>query len=418
MRVWKAILIVFAACVVAAVVVGTIAIIEPKIESEKQQASIQPFYDLPSPLPPGKPGEVIRSEPITGFELKGATVSRILYYSTAPDGKQQVSSGMVFTPTKKSTAPRPVVAYAHGTSGLGDACTPSRNPDILSTMPFIQEMMNLGWVVAATDYVGLGVVGNPYYLIGQSEAADVVNSVRAARSLPGSNAGSRYAVMGHSQGGHSAVWTGELSEKIAPELDLLGVTVTEPALQLKPLLSEQWDSTIAWALGPDVLVSWPNVYPDLNPNDVLTEHGQGVYRELAYECLLDAGLSGAIQSKLGYQLFSKNPLEAPGWTKALEEQTPKPLPASMPFMLTQAIPDGVVLANTNALTYKTWCEAGSTLQMNWLGQLATGSLAPETTHEDALMAGWPLETTWIQERFDGRPPPSNCGLVPPVKAAS
>ena len=55
------------------------------------------------------------------------------------------------------------------------------------------------------------------------------------------------------------------------------------------------------------------------------------------------------------------------------------------------------------------------LQTNWLGQLATGSLASAQTHQNTLLAAWPMETDWIQARFCGKPAVSNCGFTPPVK---
>ena len=403
-----------AAFVVAGIVMVGVSVAQSRIEANQEQAAIQPFYDLPNPLPPGEPGQVIRTEPMTNFPLNGGEALRVLYYSQAPDGQSQVTSGLVFIPTAPAKGKRPVVAYAHGTTGFGDPCPPSRTSNPQASLPFVQAMINLGWVVSVTDYVGLGVDGNPYYLIGRSEANDVINSVRAAQNIPGSDAGNTYAVMGHSQGGHSAVWTAELSKQIAPELTVVGVTVTAPALQLAPLLEQQWDTTIGWAIGPNVMVSWPLVYPAAKPSDVLTEHGQEVYQKLAYECLESAGVSGMIQSDLGYQMFSKNPMSSPPWAAALKEQTPPPPPPTLPVMITQAIGDGVVLANTNALTNRKWCAAGSNLQSNWLGQLATGSLGPLATHEDTLLAAWPLETQWIQERFDGWKPTPNCGLQLPV----
>ena len=51
----------------------------------------------------------------------------------------------------------------------------------------------------------------------------MLDSVRAARDLPDSGASDRFAVWGHSQGGHAALYTGELAERYAPDLKLVGV---------------------------------------------------------------------------------------------------------------------------------------------------------------------------------------------------
>ena len=414
MRVFKVFLIIIAAVVVSGIVIVTTSVLQGKVETNQTQEALDPFYTPPNPLV-GNPGEIIRTEPIADYPITGATANRILYISKDPAGNLRASGGMVFVPTAPSVGERKVVAYAHGTSGLGDACAPSRSEQTPANQPFIQTLMDLGYVYAATDYVGLGTPGDPYYMVGQSEATDVVNSVRAARNFPGSKAGSTYAVMGHSQGGHSAIWTGELSKQLAPELNLVGVTVSAPATQLEPLLNQQWNTTIGWAIGPEVAISWPLVYPDLAPIDIVTPEGAKLYPELAYKCLTDAGIDGAIQQALGNTMFSQNPATVPAWQNAMREQTPKPLPSAMPVLMNQAIGDGIVLANTNSLTQQKWCAAGSNLQTNWLGQLATGSLASAATHQNTLLAAWPMETDWIQARFDGKPAVSNCGFTPPVK---
>ncbi len=417
MRVFKVFLIIFAAIAVSFVVVVSASVISNKAETKQEQAALDPFYTPPDPVV-GKPGDIIRSEPMAGFDIKNGTGYRVLYVSKDPTGALRASGGMVFVPSTPVTGDRKVVAYAHGTTGLGDECAPSRSPLTPAAQPFIQTLMDLGYVYTATDYVGLGTPGEPFYLIGSSEAEDVVNSVRAAQNFPGSQAGKTYAVMGQSQGGHSAIWTGALSKKIAPELDLVGVAASAPATQLGPLLNQQWNTTIGWAIGPEVALSWPLVYPELKPVDILTPAGADIYVDLAYKCLDAAGIKGSIENALGNNLFSENPSNVPAWARAMQDQTPPPLPSSMPVMITQAMGDGVVLANTNALTQQKWCAAGSNVHFNWLGQLATGSLAPLATHQNTLLSAWPLETDWIQARFAGEPTTSNCGFTPPIKPYS
>lgn len=78
-------------------------------------------------------------------------------------------------------------------------------------------------VVVAADYPGLGTPGMHPYLIGESEGRAVLDSVRAARDLPDAGASNRFAVWGHSQGGHASLYTGELAASYAPDLRLVGV---------------------------------------------------------------------------------------------------------------------------------------------------------------------------------------------------
>src|SRR5437763_209079 len=70
----------------------------------------------------------------------------------------------------------PVLAYAHGSTGLADRCAPSREvrplhgvsvPDAAGfPVPALWEQ---GFVVATTDYEGLGTPGRHPYVVGESE---------------------------------------------------------------------------------------------------------------------------------------------------------------------------------------------------------------------------------------------------------
>ena len=60
----------------------------------------------------------------------------------------------------------------------------------------------------------------------------------APRDFPNSGASNRFAVWGHSQGGHAALFTGELAARYAPELKLVGVAAAAPATNLIELFDD------------------------------------------------------------------------------------------------------------------------------------------------------------------------------------
>src|SRR5438132_7343875 len=82
-------------------------------QAVQYQKSLDPFYTPPSPLPAGKPGDIIRSEPMNNASVPGGTAYRILYLTQLPDGSAAVSSGMIFVPTAPAPAggQRKVVAW-------------------------------------------------------------------------------------------------------------------------------------------------------------------------------------------------------------------------------------------------------------------------------------------------------------------
>ena len=405
MKAWKVVGIVVLAVITAGVMTLAAAVLSSREETAQAQDALQPFYTPPDPLPT-EPGTVVRMQPLS-VSIPGASAYRILYVSERPDGTPAASGGMLFIPDAPAPAEgRPVVAWAHGTLGMGDACVPSRSANPLADMDnWLDQMMALGWVVVSTDYVGLGTPGPNLYLVAQSEVRDIVNAVRAARNVPQAEAGTRYVTWGHSQGGHSSIWTGHLGEEYAPELDLLGVAAAAPALDLSQIVGAQWDDVVGWVIGPDVIESWPAYYPGLPVDSILTPTGQDASARLASECIKESGLEGLVREKLGQQFFAVDPLTVPAWADAAAAQTPAPLPADTPAFMAQGTADEVVLPWPNAMVQQAWCEAGSTLEVLWMGGV---------THQAAATTSGPSAVVWIADRFAGRPAGRSCDVPPPV----
>ncbi|MEZ5135746.1 MAG: hypothetical protein R2699_12000 [Acidimicrobiales bacterium] len=87
--------------------------------------TVDEFYVVPDPLPPGAPGEPHPGEPMAD-DGQVATV-RIMYHSIDAAGRDRAVTGVATYPT--SPAPpdgRPVVSLAPGTSGLASPCATSR----------------------------------------------------------------------------------------------------------------------------------------------------------------------------------------------------------------------------------------------------------------------------------------------------
>ena len=163
------------------------------------------FYD-PPPLGERTPGTLLRSEPFEGYQLPpGARAVRILYVSRALDGTLDAVSGVVLIPS--GSPPHggwPVIAWAHGTSGVARMCAPSLMKDVEYGSEGLMPMVAAGFAVIATDYAGLGTPSPHQYDNKIPQANDVVYSVPAARAAVPS-LGRRWVAIGHSQGG-VAVW--------------------------------------------------------------------------------------------------------------------------------------------------------------------------------------------------------------------
>lgn len=196
------------------------------------------FYTPPSPLPGEVHGDLIRARRLTGpAALPGAArTDLVLYRSTGVTGKPVAVSGTVSIP--KGRAPKggwPVITWAHGTTGIADACAPSRYAGNDGTVgpvkyayPLLTRWLKAGWAVVRTDYEGLGTPGPHPYLVGSSEGRSTLDIVRAAHQEDSRISEHEVIISGHSQGGHAALWADSLSRSYAPELTVKGTVAFAP----------------------------------------------------------------------------------------------------------------------------------------------------------------------------------------------
>src|ERR1700685_2369681 len=162
------------------------------------------FYRAPPSAVAGAPGTLVRQEVIDGAPL-GATAYRVLYRSTGLDDKPILVSGVVIVPPgDPPPGGRPIVAWAHPTSGIVPRCAPSLAIFLFQQIQGLRSFVRDGYVVAATDYPGLGTLGPHPCLVAVSGARAVLDSVRVAGQLPGTGDGKKFVVWGHSQGGQGA----------------------------------------------------------------------------------------------------------------------------------------------------------------------------------------------------------------------
>lgn len=378
---------------------------QQRAEDQRQDA-LQPFYNPPDSIP-SAPGSIIRKEPL-GANPEGGTGYRILYTSTDFNGQPAAVSGMIWVSNKPAPpGGRPVIAWAHGTVGQADKCAPSRGRNVLAdTDDWLNVAMDRGYVVAATDYLGLGTPGPKSYLIGDQEAKDVVNSVRALHALPELQAGKEWIVWGHSQGGHSALWTGALAKELMPEYPLIATGAAAPAQELLVIMQQQWQNMYGWVIGPEALISFKNRYPDRDFDSIVSDQGKNKLQQLEENCTMDAALQGVVQQKLDHPFFDASPVDSPAWAQTALENTPPVLPKQMPLFMSEGTNDTVVLSGSNALMQEEWCKAGSSMSVEWLGGVG---------HLQVAIASGPAFMEWAVDRFAGKPQAVNCSYPPASK---
>jgi len=364
-----------------------------------------PFYQASAGEIAGPPGTLIRSEPMA-FAPAGAQACRVLYRSTGMPGEPIAVSGVIVVPPgPPPQGGRPIVAWAHPTTGVVPHCAPSLAIFVFQQMAGLRQLIEQGALVAATDYPGLGTPGPHPYLVGDSEARAVIDSVRAARSLPGVGGSNSFAVWGHSQGGQASLYTGLIARNYAPELNLVGVAAAAPATSLVTLMGDDFKTSGGKNLTAMTLWSWMRVYDAPIEKVVLPEAMPTVDR-LADECI--ESIFDILARRRTEKPLEQHFLSVPNialvepWHSLAARNTPRPLPSRIPLFLAQGTADELVRPEVMRAYMQRQCKAGSTVTMMWVPGVGHGFVARDSA--DAAVA-------WMMDRFAGAPAPSDCGKV-------
>lgn len=377
---------------------ATLAAIEARAESQAFEA----FYSPSTNDLPGAPGTLIRSQPLTSAP-DDADAHLVLYRSVGLEGEPIAVSALIIVPrTPAPVGGRPVIAWAHPTSGVVPKCAPSLMRDPYASIQGLKAMIDGGYVVVATDYPGLGTGGIHPYLIGKSEARAVIDSVRAARALPQAQAGTRYAVWGHSQGGQAALFTGIIADEYAPELQLIGVAAAAPATDLATLLRDDFATAGGKNLTAMTLWSWSQLF-DAPMSAVLSPEALPTVDALVDKCI--ETLVQVLERKYMEKPLEKNFLTVTDvtlvepWQGYMKGNTPGVMPRQMPMFLSQGTGDTTVRPAVTAAYMQSLCRAGSPVRMVILPKVIHAFIARDTA-DDAF--------AWMDARFDGLTPPNDC----------
>lgn len=181
----------------------------------------------------GAAGEVIATAP-TAFDSHLVGLAEIMRYRmVGVDGVMQETQAVVLTPAGE--APEggwPLLVWGHGTTGVADACAPSRTDNLFGYLPLVNGFLSAGFALVAPDYEGMGNAGSdhPYLHLESSTQAMTLAAKAAVATYP--QLSNRFAAVGHSQGAHAAIGLAKQADQTAP-LDFVGAVAIAPASQLE-----------------------------------------------------------------------------------------------------------------------------------------------------------------------------------------
>lgn len=385
------------------VVVPVVAFVGLRWASEPDDPS--DFYDPPEAIT-GDPGTVLRTEAIDS-PSSAMDLHRVLYASEDEAGTPIAVSAVVAVPT--GAAPDggwPVVAWAHGTTGIVPGCAPSLLADGgTGRWPGLATLVEGGAVVVGTDYPGLGTPGIHPYLIGESEGRAVLDSVRAAHDLLGDDVRSETVVYGHSQGGHATLFAAALAPTYAPELDLLGAAPMAPPTDLGKLMDLDIDEPAGSVLTSMAVTAWSDLYPEADLATITEASARPAIAEIAADCIPDTTVqeladAPAIVSLHERGFFSTDPRQAPGWKELLASSSPSTTEAvAAPLLVTQGLADTIVRPEITEDWVRAQCALGA--------QIETTEY-PGVSHFQVRTVAEPEVVGWILQRIAGEAPADGC----------
>lgn len=357
-----------------------------------------------APIPAAsKPGTLLKYDRIALPSNYRAKAWRILYVTRDYRMAPILSTGIVVLPDKAPKIPmdRKTVAWAHPTTGIARKCAPSLRAAPIKTVAGINELVAAGVTVAASDYPGLGTEGPMGYLVGPGQAYAVIDSVRAARQIPGVGGGTDYALYGYSQGGHAALFAADLSKAYAPELALRAVAAIAPPTDLGTLMKANLNTVPGRILTAFTLVSWSLKY-GAPLAALINARASNIVFEVGRSCVDDLGgkLDAlAAQKELEGRFLAQDPGQTLPWSDIIARNSKLFLRTRIPALIVQGDSDELVRPAVTRAFVQRSCREGVPLQYMVLRGKG---------HGGAMDAGAKPAVNWLAARLTGVPAKGNC----------
>ncbi len=345
--------------------------------------------------------------------------------------------GRVYWPQNMTGKELPVLAFAPGTTGIGDDCAASlENPAKRDWANYDSKMAayaSQGYIVVITDYEGMRDPSRiHHYMVGELEGRAVLDSVRALRNLDTTknNVNDKAIfVGGYSQGGHAAYWANQIAPNYSPDVTLAGAIGFGPVTDVSQTLTDAItaNANINW-FGPFVLVSYQDWYKHNYPIDkiLMPQWSQNLRTDVLRECIdtadrfwpnnigtnrsalvytpefIAAAKTGNIANNPNYRQFAAD--MAKNITGSIQRVTP--------VLLNQGLHDNVILPVQSQAAFKRFCSTGNKVTYRRYDKSPYAIQAYNPTglvdHYQTMNASFKDTLAWMNSIITGQAPPNNC----------
>jgi len=371
--------------------------------------NLSPFYRWSETLPESA-GVMLRKEPmLVQPEITGAALAeRILYTSSDLRWRAGIVpvSGTLYLPKGEPPAGGwPLIAWAHGTLGVSDACAPSWTGHKPRDATYIQRWLENGFAVVATDYQGLGGPGPHPYLIWEAEGRSVLDGVRAVLSDYKDRLASKVFVTGQSQGSGAAMGATVIAESYAPDVPLVatvatGLVSTFPDGPYKPPQTTAIGSPIYTSL---MLLggSLPDGAP--SADDLVSDKGKPILKAAREGCTTEMRIVARQDGITVDNVYVEPIANVLARLTAITDM--KAVRLKVPLLLGTGLADSTLVPARQYAEVVALCAAGN--DVVW-------KTYPGATHNGGLNAAFPDALAFVRGRLAGQKPQANCaGIAEP-----
>lgn len=392
----------------------------------------------------GKLGQIVQQEKIT-TTIKGAQAWKIAYVSSDVGERKTLSTALIVVPT--GVAPlggRPIMAWAHGTTGTAQNCGPSQvlepavplNEYFLMGgnswtdygLPSVEEFIQEGYVVVATDYQGLGSGGIHQYAVAATQSRDLINSVRAASSMKEAQAGKKAIAYGWSVGGGAVLAAASLPQYIAQTgtaadgiefLGFIGLAPYDMAVDLPKgavdqALADKVMGELKKGFSSDILsfahfsmalYGTQAAFPDLKLSDLLTHEGvTAIQKVFANKCVHAAADTLVFTYGKDFtRLLKPEPANSLPWVQAFIKSSVAPVNPVAPVVIYWGTKDTTQPPIQGKRYQMQMCLSGA--------NVTRVQLPGEQSHYTTPGTAAPFYQVWIKDRLAGKPALNNCQLA-------
>lgn len=366
------------------------------------------FYAAPTDLAAHQPGDVLAARPVPAPALFfNADALQLKFRSTNSQGAPIVAITTVLSP-HAAAADRPLLSFQHIVNALGLECAPSQalytnNPNLMiREAPALNGALQQGWTVAIPDHLGPTSAYGAARLGGQI----TLDGIRAVQNYaPLELANSAVGLAGYSGGGMATAMAAALAPTYAPELTLAGSAFGGAPLNIGKMAQGLGGAPHpAFGLAMAAALGLEREYPEQMPVSAqLNEPGVALRDSIANACTNDILSNGAGRSidsvtdaANGVALLDDPAVQDVFSDNSVEDIASVP---NAPIYEWHAADDVLIPVDSITSTMRRYCDAGVAVR---------SEIVRSPDHLSAAVIGLPGAISFLADRFNGRPPTTNC----------